>query len=133
MAKAPSVPWTREHRLIALNLYCKLPFGKLHKNNPIVKEVAQKMGRTPSSLAIKLCNFASLDPVLRARGIVGMTGAANDDRSLWQDFNDHLSALGPESEQLVHDLFTSDDERELDFLHADTVRLEPSSRLIAPS
>ena len=63
MAKAPAVKWTREHRLIALNLYCKLPFGKLHKDNPIIKEVAAKMGRTPSSLAMKLCNFASLDPV----------------------------------------------------------------------
>ena len=133
MAKAPSVRWTREHRLIALNLYFKLPFGKLHRGNPLIIEVAQKMGRTPSSLAIKLCNFASLDPVLRARGIVGMTGAANDDRSLWREFNDHLGILGSESEQLVHDLFTSDNERELDFLHADTVRLEPSSSVIMPS
>src|SRR5258708_19455125 len=91
------------------------------------------MGRTPSSLAIKLCNFASLDPVLHARGIVGMTGAANDDRSLWHDFNDHLAALGPESEQLLHDLFTRDNERELDFLHRDRVRLEPSSTVIPPT
>ena len=61
--------WTREHLLIALNLYCKLPFGKLHKGNPIIVETALKMGRTPSSLAIKLCNLAHLDPVQRARGI----------------------------------------------------------------
>src|SRR5436190_17004346 len=108
MAKAPSVPWTREHRLIALNLYCKLPFGKLHRNNPIIKEVATKMGRTASSLAIKLCNFASLDPVLQARGIVGMTGAANDDRTLWKEFHANLVTLGPESEQMLHDLFTKD-------------------------
>jgi len=132
MAKAPSVKWTREHRLIALNLYFKLPFGKLHKGNPLVIEVAEKMGRTSSSLAIKLCNFASLDPVLRARGIVGMTGAANDDRLLWQEFNQHLAALGPESEQLLHDLFTTDNNREVDFLQRDKVRLEPTNRLIDP-
>ena len=54
MAKASSVAWTREHFLIALNLYCKLPFGKLHKGNKLIIEVAQKMGRTPSSLAMKL-------------------------------------------------------------------------------
>ena len=29
MSKAPGVKWTREHFLIALNLYCKLPFGQL--------------------------------------------------------------------------------------------------------
>src|SRR5947208_8647846 len=108
VAKASPVKWTREHRLIALNLYCKLPFGQLHKGNPIIKEVAAKMGRTASSLAIKLCNFASLDPVLQARGIVGMRGAANEDRSLWQEFRSNLSALGPGSEQLLHDLLDTD-------------------------
>jgi predicted restriction endonuclease len=123
MAKAPAVKWTREHRLIALNLYCKLPFGKLHKGNPIIKEVAAKMGRTASSLAIKLCNFASLDPVLHARGIVGMTGAANDDRILWAEFQGNVAKLGVESEELLHDLFTKDESKEVDFLARDKVRL----------
>ena len=45
MAKAPAVKWTREHFFIALNLYCKLPFGKLHKGNPILIETAIKVGR----------------------------------------------------------------------------------------
>lgn len=63
MAKAPPVKWTREHFLIALNLYCKLTFGKLHKNNPIIIQAAQKMGRTPNSVAMKLCNFAAINPV----------------------------------------------------------------------
>ncbi len=123
MARAPAVKWTREHRLIALNLYCKLPFGKLHKGNPIIKEVAAKMGRTASSLAIKLCNFASLDPVLQARVIVGMTGAANDDRVLWAEFQGNLAGLGAESEELLHDLFTNDETQEVDFLARDRVRL----------
>ena len=127
MAKAPAVRWTREHRLIALNLYCKLPFGKLHRGNPIIKEVAAKMGRTASSLAIKLCNFASLDPVLQARGIVGMTGSANDDRILWTEFQANLASLGAESEELLHKLFTKDEAKEVDFLSRDKVRL------VAPS
>jgi putative restriction endonuclease len=123
MPHATSVPWTREQRLIALNLYCKLPFGKLHKGNPIIIETASKMGRTPSSLAIKLCNFASLDPVLTARGIVGMRGVANEDRSLWEKFHSNSSVLGAESEQLLHDLFTRDEDKEVDFLLRDKVRL----------
>ena len=68
-SRTPSVKWTREQTLIAINLYCKLPFGKLHKTNPIIVGVAEKMGRTASSLRMKLCNFASLDPVQSARGI----------------------------------------------------------------
>jgi hypothetical protein len=127
MAKAPAVKWTREHRLIALNLYCKLPFGKLHKGNPIIKEVAAKMGRTASSLAIKLCNFASLDPVLHARGIVGMTGAANDDRIIWREFQADVSKLGVESEEILHDLFTKDAAKEVDFLTRDKILLTAPS------
>ncbi len=132
MARAESVKWTREHRLIALNLYCKLPFGKLHKNNPIIKEVAAKMGRSASSLAIKLCNFASLDPVLTGRGIVGMRGAAKDDRDLWKEFHTEFATLEPDSEQMLHDLFTRDDDSDLDFLQSDRVRVEPSRTLNAP-
>ena len=63
MAKSTPVKWKREHFLIALNVYCKLKFGQFHKGNPLIIQVAAKMGRTPSSLAMKLCNFASLDPV----------------------------------------------------------------------
>src|SRR4051812_10017191 len=127
MAKASSVEWTREHFLIALNLYRKLPFGKLHKGNRLIIEVAEKMGRTPSSLGMKLCNFAALDPVLQARGIRGLQGVTKLDRAMWAEFQAQLDALGPESEQILHDLFTNDDEREVDFLQRDKVRLEPSS------
>lgn len=123
MAKAPAVKWTREHFLIALNLYCKLPFGKLHKSNPIIVETAAKMGRTPSSLAMKLVNFASLDPVQQARGIRGLQGATKQDRTLWAEFQSNLSKLGTESEQMLHDLFTLDETKEVDFLQRDKVRL----------
>jgi len=124
MAKAPSVEWTREHSLIALNLYCKLPFGKLHHRNPIIIDVAKKMGRSANSLAMKLCNFASLDPVQRARGIKGLQGASQQDRKMWAEFQSNLPVLGSESEQMLHDLFTVDNERELDFLGRDKVRIE---------
>ena len=26
--------WTRDELILAVNLYCKLPFGKMHKGNP---------------------------------------------------------------------------------------------------
>ena len=132
MPKAPSVKWTREHFLIALNLYCKLPFGRFDRTNRLVIEVASKMGRTPSSLAMKLSNFASLDPVQKARGIKGLSGATKQDQIMWNEFHAHLDSLGSESEQLLHDLFTKDDDREVDFLQRDRVRLQRSSDLVAP-
>jgi hypothetical protein len=40
--------WLRDELIIAMNLYCKLPFGKLHRNNKLIIEVANKLGRTLS-------------------------------------------------------------------------------------
>ena len=133
MPKAPSVRWTREHSLIALNLYGKLLFGQFHHNNPVIMDVASRMGRTPSSLAMKLSNLASLDPVQRARGIKGLSGASKQDREMWNEFHSDINDLGPESEQLLHDLFTTDNDREVDFLERDKVRLEPSANLNPPT
>ena len=133
MPKASNVRWTREHSLIALNLYRKLLFGQFHHNNPVIMDVASRMGRTPSSLAMKLSNLASLDAVQQARGIRGLSGASKQDREMWNEFQSNLNDLGPESEQLLHDLFTSNNEREVDFLQRDKVRLERSRDLIAPT
>jgi putative restriction endonuclease len=127
MAKASPVKWTREHTLIALNLYCKLPFGQFHKTNPIIVEVAAKMARNPSSLAMKLCNLASLDPVQHARGIKGLEGASNQDREMWAEFHKHPAELGVESEELLHDLFTKDQTKEVDFLTRKKVQIIPPS------
>jgi putative restriction endonuclease len=130
--KSPQVKWTREHLLIALNVYRKLLFGQFDQRNPLVIQVATKMGRTPSSLAMKLSNLASLDPIQTARGIKGLTGASRQDRAMWDEFQSDLNRFGPESEQMLHDLFTKDDSAEVDFLQRDKVRLE-RPRLIAPS
>jgi putative restriction endonuclease len=74
--------WTREELILAINLYCTIPFGRLHKLNPEVKSLAILIGRTPSSVAYKLVNFASLDPSLKARGIKGASNASNLERVL---------------------------------------------------
>jgi hypothetical protein len=53
--------WTRDQLLIALRLYIRLPFGRLHGKNPEIVHVARAIGRTSGALAMKACNFASLD------------------------------------------------------------------------
>ena len=72
--------WTREQLKLAFNLYCQLPFGKLHKGNKEIIELAGLIGRTPSALAMKLCNIASLDPVIISSGRKGLSGASELDR-----------------------------------------------------
>lgn len=63
--------WTREELILAINLYCKIPFGKLHRNNPDIIKLAKLIDRTPNTVSYKLVNFASFDPSLEARGIKG--------------------------------------------------------------
>ena len=64
--------WTREELLVALNLYHKLTFGQLHARQSVIVALAEKLGRGANSVAMKLCNFASLDPALKLRGIKGL-------------------------------------------------------------
>lgn len=97
--------WSRDELIVAMNLYCKLPFGQLDHRTHIIIEVAQKLGRTPSSLAMKLSNFASLDPTLQQHGIRGLQGASQADREIWQEFNESWEELGAESEQRFQALF----------------------------
>ena len=93
--------WTRDELILAKNLYCKLPFGRLHNRNPEVVNLANLIGRTPSSVAYKLVNFASLDPSLKARGIKGASNASNLDREIWKEFFNHWDVLPFESEKLL--------------------------------
>jgi len=92
-------PWTYDDLMIAMNLYCKLQFGQLVHRNPLVIEVAQKLGRTPSSLSMKLCNLAALDPYHQARGIKGLSSASRADKEIWNEFNADWERLGVESEE----------------------------------
>lgn len=101
---APRKSWTRDELIIAMNLYCKLPFGQLDHRTPVIIRIAAKLGRTPSSLAMKLSNLASLDPVHQARGIQGLSGASKADRQIWSDFMEDWEELGTHSEALFQEL-----------------------------
>ena len=46
--------WTRDELILALNLYLKLPFGKLHSGTPEIIHLAHLLGRTPGSIAMRL-------------------------------------------------------------------------------
>ena len=93
--------WTRDELILAVNLYCKLPFGRLHRLNQEVIHLANLIGRTPSSVAYKLVNFASLDPSLKARGIKGASNTSKLDIEIWNEFFDNWDILPFESEKLL--------------------------------
>jgi HNH endonuclease len=87
MAKSqPKKLWTEKELVAVLSLYCQLHFGQMHSRNRAVQELSKSLNRTPSSVALKLVNFASLDPALRNRGIRGMSNVSHLDRKIWDDF-----------------------------------------------
>ncbi len=79
--------WTKEQLKLAFNLYCQLPFGKLHSRNKEIIELAGLIGRTPSALAMKLCNIASIDPAITGSGRKGLGNASALDREIWDEFH----------------------------------------------
>lgn len=93
--------WTRDELILTINLYCKLPFGKMHKATPEIIKFAELIGRTPSSIALKLGNFASFDPTLRERGVKGASNASKLDKLIWDEFYKNWDAALLESEKLL--------------------------------
>jgi len=77
--------WTRQQLLLAFKLYCLIPFGKLHSANPEIIKYGELIGRTPSALAMKLSNIASLDPAITSTGRKGLTGASSADKAMWEE------------------------------------------------
>ncbi|MDD5174981.1 MAG: HNH endonuclease [Sterolibacterium sp.] len=77
--------WTRQQLLVAFNLYCQMPFGKMHSRNPEIIKYAELIGRTPSALAMKLTNIASLDPAITSTGRKGLERASAADKVMWEE------------------------------------------------
>jgi putative restriction endonuclease len=92
--------WTRDELILAINLYCKLPFGKIHRNNPEIIKLSELIDRSSNAVSYKLVNFASLDPSLQARGIKGAYNASKLDKEIWNEFYNNWEELPFESEKL---------------------------------
>ena len=101
--------WTRDELLAACNLYFTLPFGQMHSRNPIIIKMAGALGRTPGSIAMKLVNFASLDPTHQARGVSGLKGRSRADREIWEEFRSQWDSAVAESEMVLERLMPTEE------------------------
>jgi len=105
--------WSEEETILAFYLYCQIPFSKVTKTNPDIIRLANLLGRTPSSVGLKLSNLAHFDPELQNRNISGMGHASRLDEEIAQRFINNweeltfaakqieASLLGTSVEQLV--------------------------------
>lgn len=82
--------WSREELIVTLALYYQLPFGRLNQRTPEVMELAKLIGRTNSSVAIRLTNFAACDPYIINSGRHGMVAGIKVCKPIWDEYcNDH--------------------------------------------
>ena len=96
--------WTRQELLVAFALYCRLPFGRLHHRNPEIIRFSEAIGRSPSALAMKLANIASLDPAITSTGRAGLRAASANDRAMWNEMLSDWERFAIESQQAMSEV-----------------------------
>jgi len=106
--------WSDDQLKLVFHYYCQTPFGKLHSRNPEIVELAALIRRTPSAVAMKLVNFASLDPSITASGRKGLEGASRKDREIWDRFHGDWENLALECEYLMQRLIAEQSARQDD-------------------
>lgn len=75
--------WTRAEQIQALELYLRTPFGRIHNRNPDILNLSKVIGRTANAVALKMVNFAALDPTIHQKG---MGNYSKSDAALWAEF-----------------------------------------------
>jgi len=75
--------WAKDEVCHALALYLVTDFGRFHSHNPDIINLADRLGRTPSAVALKLSNLAALDTSISQKG---MANASKMDRQVWDEF-----------------------------------------------
>lgn len=99
--------WTREELILALDLYYRLPFGRLNRSTPEVIELANLIGRTNNSVALRLVNFAACDPVIINSGRTGMPGGLSICKPIWDEYNGRKEELFYDAQQIKATLLNS--------------------------
>ena len=106
--------WTREEIIVAINLYCKIPFKESRASHPLVKQYAELIGRSPAAMNFKIGNLGRLDPTLRAKGITGLRNGGKLDEIVWNEFMENPEAMAFESERIIAEYKQQDIETSTD-------------------
>lgn len=106
--------WTREQTIVALNLYCKIPFNRVSSTHSDILKYSELIGRSPNSLKMKIGNFGSFDPELKKRGIVGLANTSKLDEEIWVEYSQDWEKLAYDSEKLILKFEGKDIDKELE-------------------
>ena len=98
------INWTRQQLLVAFDLYCRIPFGRITSRNTEIIRVAGLIGRAPAGLSMKMGNIASLDPAITSTGRAGLRSASAADRAMWEEMNGDWERFANEAQKALQNL-----------------------------
>ena len=85
--------WEKDETVLALALYCKIPFNQIHKEHPQVIELSKLIGRTPDAVSVKMGGFGRFDENLAKRGIHSISCDGELDKAVWDEYHLNMDAL----------------------------------------
>lgn len=95
--------WSREETILAFELYCRTPFSKITKTNKDIIKLAKLLGRSPSSVGLKMANLAHFDPEIQRRNLSGMAHGSKLDKDIYEEFANDWETLYLESQRILAD------------------------------
>lgn len=123
--------WTREETILAFDLYCKIPFSKISKTNEQIIELAEIIGRSPSSVGLKMANLARFDTELQSRNISGMSHGSKLDESIWKEFCNNWEELSYQAQNILAHKKQTSIENIIDYMNIENIPIgEDREKLI---
>jgi len=93
--------WNREQLMLAINYYCKVPYGQFNVRGKDVNHLAKLINRTPGAVAFMLVNFVSVDPEQQKVGRKGATHIGKLAETVFREFMADFNNCFLESEKLL--------------------------------
>jgi len=86
--------WSRDEYLVTLDLYLNESEYIADDSDPMIREVASLIGRTPGSVVLRLANYRHLDP----SSTEGMRNVGKACREIWEEYYDNEEELARAAE-----------------------------------
>lgn len=97
--------WTRKELLAVLYFYLKYkPELTSPQNHPLIENLAKAMGRTVSSIAMRIANYKSVDPADSGRGLE----AGGPYMKIWREYEDNPDRVLAEARQAYQDFIPTE-------------------------
>ena len=85
--------WNREETILAFDLYCRIPRSKISQKHPEIIDLAELLGRTAGSVALKMFNLGHYDPELQKKNLQSMSHGSKLDGEIFNEFSKDWEAL----------------------------------------